>query len=328
VVVEVKGSWKVRRQELRTVDDATRALFAAVRALSPMGFEELVRLLPAQWDATLRMEGIDTSQAGFGVLLKARWQNFPRVVRRRFAQDMGAAAARVAAGPTPDTRIVNVATTARAAGAGRDLAGQGPKELGKQLQAAAKTASSAAQEAAAAVGQGRAAPDEAIETLREFGEAVAAGRAVLAERGVSPVPERATEIAELLEQVASGSDRDVLRAAVAALAEVGGELPVLTGAVAKARELLGVPVADWSSEQVSLAQGLAAVVELRRLAARGGTPEELLEVSGRAQSLLPADLQGLAILAASGGFSLPEPGTTGDVSPGRRGRRRGNAAVA
>jgi hypothetical protein len=310
------------------VDDATRALFAAVRALSPAGFEELVRLLPAQWDATLRMEGIDTSQAGFGVLLKARWQNFPRVVRRRFSQDIGAAAGRVAAGPNPDSRIVNVASAARAAGADREVVAQGPKELGRQLRSGAKSAASAAKAAATAVDEGRAVPDDALDTLREFGDTLAAGRAVLAERGVTPVPERATEIATMLDQLASGSDRDLLRVAVAAMAEMTGDLPVLTGAAERARQLLGVEPADWSADQVGLAQGLAAVVELRRLAARGGTPEELLEVSGRAQSLLPTDLQGLSILAASGGFALPEPSASGAAASGRRGRRRGSAAVA
>jgi hypothetical protein len=309
------------------VDDATRALFAAVRALSPMGFEELVRLLPAQWDATLRMEGIDTSQAGFGVLLKARWQNFPRVVRRRFAQDIGAAAGRVAAGPNPDPRVVNVASAARAVGGEREVVGQGPRELGRQLRATAESAAGAAREVVGAVGEGRPAPDGALETVREFGRMVAAGRTMLAERGVSSVPDRAEDVAGLLEQLASGSDRDLLRAAVASIAEVGGELPVLADAAGSARELLRVDPAAWSSEQVGLAQGLAAVVELRLLATRGGTPEELLEVSGRAQSLLPTDLQGLAILAASGGFNLPEPRGDGDASTGRRGRRRSNAVA-
>lgn len=307
------------------MDDATRALFAAVRALSPMGFEELVRLLPAQWDATLRMEGIDTSQPGFGVLLKARWQNFPRMVRRRFAQDLAAGARRVAAGPDPDPRIVNVAAASRAAGA-EPGAAQSPKDLGKRVRAAAKAAAAAAREAVDTVGDGRACPTEALETLREFGEVLAAGRAMLAERGVSPVPERAAEVAGMLEELAAGRDRDLLRAAVASLSEVGDELPLLAAAGARARELLDVPVNHWSNAQVKLARGLASVVELRRLAARSGKPEDLLEVSARAQSLLPADLHGLAILAASGGFTLPEPGTAGEVAPKRRGRKRTSAA--
>jgi hypothetical protein len=313
------------------VDDATRALFAAVRALSPTGFEELVRLLPAQWDAMLRMEGIDTSQSGFGVLLKARWQNFPRAVRRRFAQDMGMAARRVSQGPEPDPRVVNLAGASRAV-SGQEAVGQAPRDLAKRVRAAAKSATTAAESLTTAAKDGRMPPEDALSTLAEFGDLLAAARDVLAERGVSPVPERAGEVASLLDEVASGGDRELLRAAVSSLAAVEDDLPLLASAGSKARELSAVPANDWSNPQVKLARGLAAVVELRRLAGAGGKPEDLLEVSSRAQSLLPADLQGLAILAASGGFNLPEAPPKNEPASGpapkRRGRKRSNAAVA
>lgn len=290
------------------VDQARDALFGAVRALSPNEFEELVRLLPAHWSRALGLEGIDTSQPGYGVLLKARWQNFPRKLRRGFARELGAAAQRLAAGPTPPPRVAALATLFRGpAGAETRAVGGDPGTLAQRLSETADAARDALEAASAAVEDGRACPDSTPQAVRAYNEAFATATALLAERGVQPVPDRRDDLAAQLEQLARGGDRALVRGALATLAKVETDLELIRDARRAANYLLEQDPEEWSEEDDSLARGLAATVDLRRLAAAGAEPGDLLAVSRRAQPLLPADLQGLVVLAASGGFTLPEP---------------------
>jgi hypothetical protein len=83
-------------------------------------------------------------------------------------------------------------------------------------------------------------------------------------------------------------------------ADVDADLPLTRRLRGRAADLLERPAAEWSLDQVQLAQGLAALVELRRLAAAGGGPANLLAVAARAHAVLPDDLHGLVVLAASG----------------------------
>jgi hypothetical protein len=299
------------------VDQARDALFGAVRALSPNEFEELVRLLPAHWNRALNLEGIDTGQPGFGVLLKARWQNFPRKLRRGFARELGAAAQRLAGGPTPPPRVAALAAIYRGpGGAAAHAVEADPGALAQRLNDTAEAAREALQAATDALADGRACPDTTPQAVNAYNETFAAARTLLSERGVQRVPDRRDALTEQLEQLARGGDRTLLRGALAALSAVETDLDLVRDARRAANYLLDKDLGEWSEEDERLARALAAVVDLRRLAAAGADPGDLLAVSRRAQPLLPPDLHGLVVLAASGGFTLPEPSAVDPADDG------------
>jgi len=297
-------------------DVGRESLVRAIRNLLPRDFEAIVGELPDPWVERLRAQGIDRAQSGFGVLLKARWQNFPSGLRWELALAIGASAARRAADDPDSTGIAEVAATfAELAAEERpgQLTGPDPGVLAELLSATSGAADQAVAAAGRALEQGRACPEDLPRAIREYNDTLAEAQALLAARGIRPVPAGRSAVLAALEELAATAEREPFRQAVAELARVEGDLPLLRDVRERAGELLEATPAEWTDDQVRLAQGLAAVVELRRSTVGGGTPAALLAVSARAQALLPAELHGLVILAASRSLvfrptSRPGPG--------------------
>jgi hypothetical protein len=282
-------------------------LVRSIRNLLPREFEAIVAELPARWSETLLMHGVDRDQGGFGVVLKARWQNFPADLRDQLTLAVGATAERKAAEAEVSPRIADVAAAFAGVEEQERLArpsGPDPGVLAELLTASTSAAEEAVATAVAALDQGRPCPDDVTRAVREYNSALAAAQALLADRGAQPVPEGRSALLAALQELAATAAREPLRQAVADLATVEGDLPVIRQVRRRSDELLQSAPAEWTEEQVQVAQGLAALVELRRLAAAGGGAATLLALSARAQAALPAELHGLVVLAASGSFSL------------------------
>jgi hypothetical protein len=300
-------------------DAGPAPLVRAIRSLLPHEFEAIVAELPARWSETLLLHGIDREQRDFGVLLKARWQNFPAELRDQLTLAVGATADRKAAESDVSPRIADVAAAFAGVEAHERLArptGPDPGVLAELLTATTAAAKEAVSAAGVALDQGRACPDELTRAVREYNNALSGARTLLAEHGVDPLPDGRGAVLAALDELAATAAREPLMQAIADLAGVEGDLPVIRQLRRRSVELLGVAPAEWSTEQLHMAQGLAALVELRRLATTGGSPATVLAVSARAQAVLPADLHGLIVLAASGSFSLrpvgPRPSPASD----------------
>jgi hypothetical protein len=287
-------------------DGTPDQLLGAIRNLSPRDFEQLTAELPDRWPAMLAEVGLVVGAPGTGVILKARWQNLPRSVRSELATALGAVADRLAASGEVSARIAALAAAFTAIAGERRAPRSGPEPgvLAELLATATTVADATVEAAMAALSQGRPCPEDLPRAVREYNEAMAAARQLLADAGVDPLPEGRSAILAGLEEMAAAAAREPVRAAVAALAEVRSELAVLREARRRAAELLEVEVAEWDEEQLRLAQGLATVVELRRIATAGNGPTELLATSARAEAMLPQELHGLTILAVSASFPL------------------------
>jgi hypothetical protein len=295
-------------------------LIAAIRNLAPREFEALTQELADRWPPLLQSHGIPTAQPGFGVFLKARWQNLPRALRADLASAFGAVAEGVTARGEASARVEAVAAVYGAV-AGEVVAvrgGPAPGVLAERLSATTRLADQAVEAASAALGQGRACPDDLPRAVREYNDAMTAARRLLSEHGIDPLPSGRSAIVAALEELAANSEREPLRAVVETVADIASDLPLLREAGRRAAELAALAPVEWDAGQVKLAEGLAMVVELRRLAAAGDGPTELLAVAARAQSSLPVELHGLTILAASGSFPLVKVGHT-PAQPARNG---------
>jgi hypothetical protein len=281
-------------------DGTPDQLLGAIRNLSPRDFEQLTAELPDRWPAMLAEVGLVVGAPGTGVILKARWQNLPRSVRSELATALGAVADRLAASGEVSARIAALAAAFTAIAGERRAPRSGPEPgvLAELLATATTVADATVEAAMAALSQGRPCPEDLPRAVREYNEAMAAARQLLADAGVDPLPEGRSAILAGLEEMAAAAAREPV------LAEVRSELAVLREARRRAAELLEVEVAEWDDEQLRLAQGLATVVELRRIATAGNGPTELLATSARAEAMLPQELHGLTILAVSASFPL------------------------
>src|SRR6266536_2948980 len=339
--------------------DPVQSVVRAIRSLSSAEYERLGGHLGQQWHRVLRKRGLNVHQRGFGALLRARWQGFPRELRTDLALAFAVAVRELAAnegredfsprlgvtldayeryratqgpwwgeegvtnsapqggtafehagenppaedrasreGPEPSS-VTPGAGSASAEEAGH-AKGRGPRSVAESLAAAVIRATAALQEASAAVAAGYACADEAVDAVVEYNHALRAGRDLLAERGVDPVPDLCGDVIAALERLAEQENREPLRSAVTAMAAMPGELPGVAEVRLVTTDLLTIDPAAWSAEQVQLAEGLAAVVELARLTSTlEADPYEILAASQRAHQALPSSLHELVILAAS-----------------------------
>lgn len=283
-------------------------LVGALRALTAPEFEQLAEQLPPRWRGALWSQGIDLEATGFGVIFKARWQSLARPLRAELAEALGGAAVRLAGHRVLGPRLQAVATADAARSSQRPPVAPpalAPGVIADRLVAASDAADEAVATAVAALDLGRPCAEELLLAVAEYNEAVAAATQVLADNGVDLLPDGRAELLARLHELAANADREPLRAAVAAFAETESDLPLVRNGRRRAAALLARPPADWDQEQFRLAEGLTAVMELRRLVAAEAGPTDLLAMSARADSSLPPDLHGLVVLAASGSFPAP-----------------------
>ncbi len=282
---------------------ASDSLLGALRALTAAEFEQLASQLPARWSGPLAAQGINLDAVGFGVIFKARWQSLSRPLRAELAEALGASAARLAGQRAVGPRL-QAAADLYTARHGIRSAGTAPAlapGLAADLLLSSRSAAAAALALAdGAVAGGLTCPDELAPAMAEYNQALAAARQVLADHG-APAPDAGVdELLAGLRALAANADREPLRAAAAAFADI--EQAQLRAGRRLIAALVAADPAGWDADQLSLAEGLAAVAELRRLVAAGAGTAELLAVSARADAALPAELRGLVVLAASGTF--------------------------
>ena len=234
-------------------DGTPDQLLGAIRNLSPRDFEQLTAELPDRWPAMLAEVGLVVGAPGTGVILKARWQNLPRSVRSELATALGAVADRLAASGEVSARIAALAAAFTAIAGQRRAPRSGPEPgvLAELLATATTVADATVEAAMAALSQGRPCPEDLPRAVREYNEAMAAARQLLADAGVDPLPEGRSAILAGLEEMAAAAAREPVRAAVAALAEVRSELAVLREARRRAAEDLFAPLTAEDRETLA-----------------------------------------------------------------------------
>jgi hypothetical protein len=292
---------------------APDSLLGALRALTAADFEQLAAQLPTRWIGPLAAQGINLDASGFGVIFKARWQSLSRQARAELAEALGAAAARLAGQLQVGPKLQAAADAykarhgLRAAGTAPALA---PGMAADQLRAAGQAAAEALAGADTALRAGRPCPDELAPAVTAYNQAMATARATLADHGTAAPAAGLDELLAGLRTLAANADREPLRAAAAAFADLDPDLVQFSTGRRLVAALLATEPGAWDAGQLSLAEGLTAVAELRRLVAAGAAPAELLQVAAMAERMLPAELHGLVVLAASGAFP-PGPGLLG-----------------